>query len=209
MADELDFESLVSRYYAPLYRFALSLTRKESDACDLTQQTFYVWASKGHQLQDASKVKSWLFTTLHREFLEMRRRQTRFPHFELDEVSQELPPIEPEMVNRLDSGAVLSLLAQVDLVFQAPVALFYLEDFPTKKLPKSSPCPSGPSNPASRGASPNSRPFWPNNRRILRTLKRAHREQSGSKDHPWPLPAWRARCERSTSRRVLGANPAR
>ncbi len=134
MPDELDFESLVSLYYAPLYRFALSLTRKESDACDLTQQTFYVWANKGHQLQDPSKVKSWLFTTLHREFLEMRRKQTRFPHFELDEVSQELPPIEPEMVNRLDSGAVLSLLAQVDLVFQAPVALFYLEDCPYKEI---------------------------------------------------------------------------
>ncbi len=132
--DELDFEGLVTRYYAPLYRFALSLTRKESDACDLTQQTFYVWANKGHQLQDASKVKSWLFTTLHREFLEMRRKQTRFPHFGLDEVSQELPPIEPEFVNHLDSGAVLSLLAQVDLVFQAPVALFYLEDCPYKEI---------------------------------------------------------------------------
>jgi len=134
MTDELDFESLVSLYYAALYRFALSLTRKESDACDLTQQTFYVWASKGHQLQDASKVKSWLFTTLHREFLESRRRQVRFPHFELDEVCQELPPIEPDLVNRLDSSAVLSLLAQVDLVFQAPVALFYLEDCPYKEI---------------------------------------------------------------------------
>src|SRR5881392_1568700 len=128
MADELDFDSLVNLYYASLYRFALSLTRKESDACDLTQQTFYIWARKGHQLQDASKVKSWLFTTLHREFLETQRRQTRFPHYELDEVNHKLPNIEPDSVNRLDSGAVLSLLAQVDPVFQAAVALFYLED---------------------------------------------------------------------------------
>src|SRR3977135_3005498 len=100
MRDELDFQGLVGLYYAALYRFALSLTRKESDACDLTQQTFYVWANKGHQLQDASKVKSWLFTTLHREFLEMRRKHTRFPHYELDEVSHELPCVEPELVNR-------------------------------------------------------------------------------------------------------------
>ena len=64
MPGPLDFDSLVSLHYASLYRFALSLTRKESDACDLTQQTFYVWASKGHQLEDNSKVKSWLFTTL-------------------------------------------------------------------------------------------------------------------------------------------------
>src|SRR2546423_9531791 len=134
MADELDFEGLVTLYYASLYRFALSLTRKESDACDLTQQTFYVWANKGHQLQDTSKVKAWLFTTLHREFLETQRRNTRFPHYELEEVSQELPSFEPELINRLDSGAVLLLLAQVDPLFQAPVALFYLEDCAYKEI---------------------------------------------------------------------------
>src|SRR5437763_695516 len=127
MADDLDFQGLVNLYYAPLYRFALSLTRKESDARDLTQETFYVWARKGHQLRDATKVKSWLFTTLHREFLETQRKQTRFPHYELEEVSQELPNINPGVVNQLDSSTVLSLLAQVDAVFQAPVALFYLE----------------------------------------------------------------------------------
>jgi RNA polymerase sigma-70 factor (ECF subfamily) len=72
-----DFETIVAAYYEPLYQFAFSLTRSESDACDLTQQTFYVWATKGHQLRDASKVKSWLFTTLHRGFLESHRRQAR------------------------------------------------------------------------------------------------------------------------------------
>ena len=71
-----DFEQIVSQHYEPLYRFAFSLTRSEADACDLTQQTFYIWATKGHQLQDRSKVKSWLFTTLHREFLN-RMEQSR------------------------------------------------------------------------------------------------------------------------------------
>src|ERR1035441_8838929 len=34
-------------------------------------------AGKRDQLQDLSKVKSWLFTTLHRAFLESRRRFAR------------------------------------------------------------------------------------------------------------------------------------
>ena len=134
MAEGMDFDSLVGRYYEPLYQFAFSLTRDEADACDLVQEAFCIWANKGHQLRDMSKVKSWLFTTLHREFLEMQRRKTRFPHYELDEVAHELPNIEPELVNRLDSSAVLSLLAQVDPIFQAPVALFYLEDYPYKEI---------------------------------------------------------------------------
>jgi RNA polymerase sigma-70 factor (ECF subfamily) len=52
------FEAIVTEHYEPLYRFAMSLTRVEHDARDLTQQTFYVWAKKGHQLRDSSKVKT-------------------------------------------------------------------------------------------------------------------------------------------------------
>src|SRR5205085_8060958 len=129
MASGLNFESVVASYYEPLYQFAFSLTRAEADACDLTQQTFYVWATKGHQLRDVTKVKTWLFTTLHRVFLESRRRQTRFPHYELSEVESELPTVSPARVNQLDSAQVLQALAQVDEIYQAPVALFYLEDY--------------------------------------------------------------------------------
>jgi len=130
----LDFESLVARYYRPLYKFAFSLTQIEADACDLTQQTFYIWATKGHQLRDTSKVKTWLFTTLHREFLESRRRQVRFPHFELGQVDSELPPVSPARVNQLDSACVIQTLARVDEVFRAPLALFYLEDWSYKDI---------------------------------------------------------------------------
>jgi RNA polymerase sigma-70 factor (ECF subfamily) len=128
MSDSAEFESLVARFYAPLYQFAFSLTRVEADACDLTQQTFTIWATKGHQLRDASKVKSWLFTTLHREFLDSRRRRTRFPHFELEAAEAELPAVAPAAINGLDVTQVLNTLAQVDELFQAPVSLFYLQD---------------------------------------------------------------------------------
>ncbi len=134
MASGLDFESLVAQYYEPLYQFAFSLTRAEADACDLTQQTFYVWATKGHQLRDVSKVKTWLFTTLHRAFLENHRKQTRFPHHELGEVSFELPTLSPTLVNELDSVHVLHALAQLEDIYQAPVALFYLEDCSYKDI---------------------------------------------------------------------------
>lgn len=132
MASSLDFESVVACYYEPLYQFAFSLTRAEADACDLTQQTFYVWAIKGHQLRDVSKVKTWLFTTLHRNFLESRRRLTRFPHHELSQV--ELPSLPPVRVDQLDSAQVLKALGSVDEIYQAPVALFYLEDCSYKEI---------------------------------------------------------------------------
>jgi RNA polymerase sigma-70 factor, ECF subfamily len=123
------FEAIVGEHYEPLFRFAMSLTRMESDARDLTQQAFCVWATKGHQLRDLSRVKTWLFTTLHRLFLDLRRRQTRFPHCELEEVVEQLPDISPEPGDRADSSQVLPALARVDEIYQAAVALFYLEDY--------------------------------------------------------------------------------
>jgi len=134
MRGDLDFERLVEEYHVPLYRFALSLARNENDAADLVQQTFYLWAGKGHQLEDPTKVKSWLFTTLHREFLAKRRRLVRFPHHELGEVEDELPEVPPELPERLDWEVAAECLAQVDLIFQAPVALFYLEEYSYQEI---------------------------------------------------------------------------
>lgn len=134
MSDGLDFESLVSRYYGPLYQFAYSLAGTEADACDLTQQTFYIWATKGHQLRDGSKVKTWLFTTLHREFLNWRRKVVRFPHYELAEIDHELPTVSPEMVNALDSAQIVQLLGRVSEPYHAPLALFYLEEHSYKEI---------------------------------------------------------------------------
>ena len=134
MTAQQEFEVLVSRHYSTLYQFAFSLARNEGDACDLTQQTFYAWARKGHQLRDRSKAKTWLFTTLYHEFLERKRRQLRFPHFELSAVDPDLPRISPATVNELDSAEALRSLAQLDETFQAPLALFYLEDHSYKEI---------------------------------------------------------------------------
>ena len=129
-----DFEQIVSQHYESLYRFAFSLTRTEADACDLTQQTFYIWATKGHQLRDRSKVKSWLFTILHREFLRIRKKAVRFPHFELSDGNDDLPTISPEVVNTLDAARVIEFLGQVEEPYRAALNLFYLEDYSYKEI---------------------------------------------------------------------------
>jgi RNA polymerase sigma-70 factor (ECF subfamily) len=129
--DELSFENIVNAHYEPLYRFALSLAHSEADAGDLVQQTFYRWAAKGDQLRDKSKVKSWLFTTLHREFLGQRRHEDKFPKVEISSLAEdgvELSVDSPSPEKQLDGASVMAALQKLDETYRAPLALFYLEE---------------------------------------------------------------------------------
>jgi RNA polymerase sigma-70 factor (ECF subfamily) len=143
MSADPEFERLVNRYYRDLYRFGFSLTGSEADACDLTQETFYVWARKRHQLRDPAKVKAWLFTTLHRQFLQTRRHETHFKDEPIDEASPELPAIAADCVNRIDARTLLRFLKQLDEMYRAPLVLYYLEDLSYNEIAETLAVPLG------------------------------------------------------------------
>jgi RNA polymerase sigma-70 factor (ECF subfamily) len=123
------FPQLVETYYAGLYRFALSLTKSPADASDLTQQTFFIWATKGEALREIAKAKSWLFTTLYREFLRGRRRDSRVTALEdLTPAEQDPPDLDSDVIGKMDAQVVMDALQEVDPVFREPLTLFYLQD---------------------------------------------------------------------------------
>lgn len=129
------FEELVNAHYEGLYRFGLSLARSEADACDLVQQTFYRWATKGDQLRDVTKVKSWLYTTLHREFLGQRRHEDKFPKLEISGVDEaELTAVTVSPEKQLDGASVIAALQLLEPAYRAPLALFYLEDHSYREI---------------------------------------------------------------------------
>jgi RNA polymerase sigma-70 factor (ECF subfamily) len=130
----INFEQVVHLYYEALYRFAVSLARNVPDACDLTQEAFYRLATKGSALRDPSKAKSWLFTTLHREYLSRRRRENRFPHHEIEESSQELPTVSPKTIEAMEASEVMEFLMELDEPFRAPLVLFYLKDHSYREI---------------------------------------------------------------------------
>ena len=121
------FESVVNAYYQPLYRFALALAKSESAAGDLTQETFRRFASKGHQVRDAARVKAWLFTTLYRQFLRDRQRERRMQPLELIESAEECAPAS-ESDNAIDGQTARDALLELEDIFRAPLSLFYLEE---------------------------------------------------------------------------------
>lgn len=126
MPEAATFEEIVEAHYQNLFRFALSLSQKETDACDLVQQTFAIFARKGHQLRDSSKVKSWLFTTLRREFLASRRKAERFADEPPDEATT--PDLSEERLATLDGETVIRALGELPLEYREPLTLFYLDE---------------------------------------------------------------------------------
>ncbi len=138
-----DFTQLVRDHYQPLYRFALSLAKNEADASDLVQQTFLIWARKGGMLRENSKVKSWLFTTLYREYLRVRRRSMPMVHQEPEMLEAELPPVSPEVVTSLDAAQAVETLQEVEEIYRAPLTLFYLENMSYKEIAETLDVPIG------------------------------------------------------------------
>lgn len=118
-----DYNKLVDLYYAKLYRFAYSLTNSPADASDLTQQAFCIWLEKGHQLREPTKVKTWLFTTLYREFLHSMRQVSMLTNDE--EITEELEDQEPLSIETSKAVAAISSLNEF---YRTPLTLFYMRE---------------------------------------------------------------------------------
>ena len=142
-AEGINFDELVAEYYQNLFRFAFSLAKNEAEACDLTQQTFYRFATKGHQLKDRRKVKTWLFTTLYREFLGSRRRGKKFTEVELEDAGAELPSVSSTVASDLDARLAVEALQQLEERYRAPLTLFYLEDLSYREIAETLDVPIG------------------------------------------------------------------
>ena len=128
------FQRLIDTWYDPLYRFALSLARNSDDALDLTQQTFARWAEKGATLRDEGKAKSWLFTVLYREFLDTRRLRRREVLGEAEAALDRDPIRTNSAETKIDAGAAMAALWQLEEIFRAPITLFYIENHSYKEI---------------------------------------------------------------------------
>jgi RNA polymerase sigma factor (sigma-70 family) len=124
----------VNDHYQAAYRFAFSLCGNQSDASDITQQSFYLAHLRSHQLRDSAKRKQWLFTILHREFLRTRRREAAHPLSTLEFSEPLLPHISVDHASSIDSKTLLLVLQTLDDNFRMPLVLFYLEQLSYKEI---------------------------------------------------------------------------
>lgn len=124
----IDYDAVAREFYQKLHCFAMSLTRNAADAADLAQDTFQVLMQKGGQIRDLAKLKSWLFTTLHRRFLNQQRHAAKFPACEPDLIDATGASATPVPFTGMDAEAAMRHLEGLDERYRLPLLLFYVED---------------------------------------------------------------------------------
>ena len=143
MGKKIDLQAIVSKYYASLYRFGLALAKNESEAADLTQETFLILAKHEKQIREPERIKAWLFTTLRREFLRKIRIHTAHPEVEFQPEKHEIRAIKSDALRAIDGRTALAALAKIEERYRSAVELFYLADLSYKEISETLGVPIG------------------------------------------------------------------
>jgi len=112
------FEKMVQALSGDLYRYAFMLSRNAAMAEDLVQETFLRAWRFLDSLRDDRKAKSWLMTTLRREFARQfeRYRPPFVDDLDLDQFTG-APGIDPEIL------ALRKAIAELPLKYREVLAL--------------------------------------------------------------------------------------
>lgn len=135
---DLSFEREALPWLDDVYRFALSLTRNESDADDIVQETYLRAYRSWHTFQQGSDARRWLFTICRNAFLRARERerhQVEVEDGDVEAVASQLADAgstrsgDDQLLARLDLGPALSsALNRLNEPFRSAVTLVDVED---------------------------------------------------------------------------------
>lgn len=140
-ADSRRFEVEALPWLDDVYRFALSMTRDETDADDVVQETFLRAFRSWHTFEPGSECRKWLFTICRNVFLRLRERERRRVDYGGEDAqlealasAQESVPTMAEhadILSRLDLAPALErAIGDLPEVFRSAVVLVDVEGMP-------------------------------------------------------------------------------
>ncbi len=134
-ARDAAFEREALPWIDDVHRFALSLTRDESDADDVVQDTFLRAYRSWHTYLPGSDCRRWLFTICRNVFLRSRERTRPTVDLEAPEIDNAIagaiyhPERADDTLSRLDlAPAIADALANVPEPFRSTLIMVDVED---------------------------------------------------------------------------------
>jgi RNA polymerase sigma-70 factor (ECF subfamily) len=108
-----EFERVALPWLDDVYRFALSLTRDESDADDVVQETFLRAYRSWETFQPGSDARRWLFTICRNVFLRSKEREK--PQVDIADAEAEASAAVYAHTAARSNGTADALLTHIDL----------------------------------------------------------------------------------------------
>jgi RNA polymerase sigma-70 factor (ECF subfamily) len=138
------FECEAMPHASSLFRIARWLTRNQSDAEDLLQETLIEALSSFHRFSEGTNCRAWLVTILYHHHSKRRRAQSHL-HLVSDEQERiaETIAFEPSTPQNLTDEDVLSALRRIPRAFQEVVILADVEGLSYKEIAEATQVPIG------------------------------------------------------------------
>lgn len=142
---------LIVQYLNPLYRTSLRLTGNKTNAEDLLQESLLKVIKNFEQLQDHSKIRSWLFRILLNTFYNSLKQRKKEPPLVDLELTDELVGFSPqesqynplEVFNQLFSDEVEDALRSLRMEFKTAIILFDVEGLTYDEIAEICQCSKG------------------------------------------------------------------
>jgi len=148
-----DFKQAALEHLDALYGFAMTLTRDQTEAEDLVQETYLRATRAFGQLMPDSNLKSWLFTILRNVWINQLRHMRSGPQFiELDaedegDHAQWLDRVANDphaaLVRKIEREEVRAALEQLPRLYREVIVLRDLEGFSYRQIASILGCPAG------------------------------------------------------------------
>lgn len=146
------FNQVALEHLDALYGFAMSLTRNQTEAEDLVQETYLRAVRAFGQLMPDSNLKSWMFAIMRNIRLNQLRHARVGPNFiELDAEEEDHSVYKDEAmqtphevyVSKLERKEVQAAIQSLPLVYREVVLLRDIEGFSYQEIASILECPAG------------------------------------------------------------------
>lgn len=145
-----EFEQQAIPHLDALYSTAVRLTRRESDAEDLVQETYIKAFRYFHKFEQGTHLRAWLYKIMVNTFINQYRKQQKnremIEDWDWDQIAEQDEKLDDNEKNILDqfvSEQVQTAIQKVPEDFRTVLVLSDLEDMSYKDIADIVGCPIG------------------------------------------------------------------
>ena len=128
----MEFEQVYKKYYSIVYRYLLSLTKDDSMAEEIAQETFYKALKNINKYNPEMKMLTWLCAIAKNTYFTELKRQSRHEVLEDDIISEE--SIMDQIILKEESSEIMQVVRQLEEPYKKVFSLRTFGEYSFKQI---------------------------------------------------------------------------